>query len=291
MGYLAKQALIANGTPEQLAEAGIDADQERTKQFTSGADYERITGRSLKERPPAPVDQAKQIATFLKAHIGGHHQEIPAAADHDTVKAVLWRAFRMLIKEETGIELRSDSVRKDPELASHLANMTRWIRKDSEGDWDPGKSLYIYGTVGVGKSTLAKAAYTTLAWIHHTHQWPAAFFGFASMDQLLLEVYTTENLDGIRKLGQGNQVIDELKLQHAEYRHYGNKLPLLETILLARHELWKKGSRTIITTNVPPGKFTEVVDGRLRDRMKQEYHKVEFKGDNKRHAKERIKNQ
>lgn len=287
LGYLARQAIIGSGTEEDIQRL-IDQESRRLQATDAEKAYAKKVNQPASQPAATTIGSAMR---FITNKVKARHQARPESVTTEFVRGLFWRTYRLLVKEETSIDLKSDTVRRDPHLASSMRNFVHWILRSDAGEWDPNKSLYLWGNLGVGKSTLARSADAVLSYLNSRLGWEEASFNFYSMDQVFLEVYTTSNLDQIRSMGTGNLIIDELKEGHAKYRHYGNDLPILETILLSRHELWKRGKRTVITTNIKPAELSTYLENeRLRSRMRQEYQNIEIKGDNKRSPKHRLKN-
>ena len=104
------------------------------------------------------------------------------------------------------------------------------------------------------------------------------------MDELFLSTYTSQSLSEIGQLAKGGFCLDELREEHLDYKHYGKDLKIINDILSARHNLWKKSNiNTLITSNIAPNKLTKIIDdARLIDRLDQQYIFVELFGANKR---------
>jgi len=256
--------------------------------------YERLHAHQPKEDERA--SDLKAAAHFIKRKVSHQREETPEGITLDIARAVFWRAYRAIVNEETGIDLKSDTVRNDPNLAEAMNNMVHWLTGSTEGAWDPKKSLVIYGALGVGKSTLAQAAHITSAFFKTRYAWQEQYLGFISMDRLFFDISTTEDIKDFNQLARGNWVIDEVKTEHTKYKHYGNDLPLLNLVIGARHDLWKQeGKQTILTTNIPPSEIAALITNtaeereRMRSRMGQQYTTYQLKGDNKRHPKHRIR--
>lgn len=276
---------------DQLREQGlidqVDPDtKQRQKEY-----FKRV--KQPKQKSNA-IDMGA-LSTFIKRQVSHNRDQVPPGIDPQTTRSVFWRAYRAIVKEETSIDLKSATVRQDKALTQAMKNMVDWISQKEDGEWDPKKSLLIYGKIGVGKSTLAQAAHITSSYFKTKFDWEEQYLKFVSMDRLFFEMGTTEDIKKFNQLASGNWIIDEVKEKHTRYKHYGNDLTILSLLLSARHDLWKQqGKQTIITTNIPPKDIAEMVTDtpqeqeRLRSRMAQQYTTYEMTGDNKRHPKHRI---
>ena len=209
----------------------------------------------------------------------------PEGITFDNVKHIFWQYFKQIVKRETGKEIQYSDL--DQYTIEVIKNYIHWLIGSKGGKLDPKKSIYLYGPLGVGKSTIAETGYLVLMYLKYRTDWGNRCYKFISMDELFLETYTEQSLDKIGKVAKGSWCLDELREKHLTYKHYGNEFYILSDILTARHNLWKRnGTNTIITSNIPPGRLNTVLDDeRLMDRIKQQYEIVELLGKNKRHLK------
>lgn len=296
-----QQMIRKTGTPEQIdmLDAAL---QEREQAGIADQPYKgnvdpKEYAKQLFENPVKDMASlVDQSVAFIRNKIKHKRTKKPEGITWSTCRSIYWRAYRELVKEETGMTLDPEVVRQDTSLSTAMANFVNWIIGNEEGEWDPAKSVMIYGNLGVGKSTLAMAAHITTAFFKAKAGWDEGYIDHISMDRLFLELTTTQDIRNFHKLATGSWVLDEVKREHATYKHYGNELPLLNLVISARHDLWKQqGTRTIITSNIPPSDLSALITTtkeerlRIKDRLKQEYSTYLLAGDNKRHPKERLK--
>lgn len=200
-------------------------------------------------------------------------------------RSLLWAAYCQQVEFETG--RFPDSAKLHPSLLSALAVTAHWLAGLNEWQSEtiigqcvnPRQSLYFVGDVGVGKSTLAVAAHYASAQLHHKYGTELKL-GLISLDELVMDIYSSSDMARVAEACKGHMVLDELRLKHVGYQHYGNKVSLLADIFLNRHHGWKqRGEQTIITTNVPPAiLMAEMDDDRINDRLIQQYAMIEIKG-------------
>lgn len=207
----------------------------------------------------------------------------PEAITYDSVKHIFWQYYRQVVHRETNMWIEAEHM--EPATVEFMKNYLHWLLGSEEGSFDPRKSMYIWGQLGIGKSTIAEVGHLFMSYLKARTKWSSRYYKFVSMDELFLETYTTSSLDSIGKLANGSWCLDELRERHLTYKHYGNEFYMLSDILTARHNLWKRsGLNTIITSNIPPKRLAEVLqDDRLMDRIKQQYETFELVGTNKRH--------
>ena len=195
------------------------------------------------------------------------------------VKEIYWYYYHGLVLKETG---KKPDPFTEAEKSIHN-NFVKWLIGDV-GDYDPNKSLYIYGARGNGKSSMVLAGSYTLERIKALCEWDKYAYQFANMDELMTEATLNSEIKGLGKFLSGSWAIDEIREKHLQYKHFGTDQVIINDILAARHSKWKTTRRrTIITTNVPYNvMFDLMADNRLQDRMMQEYCFVLYDGVNRR---------
>lgn len=285
------------GSPEQRAWLADYLQSLKTPADLAADSRKEQYGASLnQERDPASPDDrltaagGRLYSTMMKGR-GTSHATLPPAELYRASRSLLWTAYKIQVLNETG---RSPVVPRGGQLANALAQVAHWLVGLNEWHGDPGtkciptnKSLYLVGGVGTGKSTLAIAAHYASMQLASEYK-SGMRFALTSMDQLITQVYTGSTLEPVQEIAKGNVVLDELRLKHIGYKHFGNDVTLVADILLNRHHLWKQeGRQTIITTNVPtstgnpnrPGLVEALADERISDRLFQQYHTMLLTGE------------
>lgn len=206
--------------------------------------------------------------------------------NYENVKNIFSQYYKQVIYRDTKVKITAKDI--EPEQLEFMKNFIKWLIYDESGAYDVNKCLYIWGNLGVGKSTIVETGYLMLSYLKFRTGWEERFFTFVSMDELFLEMYASSNLSKLGKMASGQWCIDELREKHLMYKHYGNDFLIMADLLTARHNLWKStGSTTIITSNIPPGELKKVFDDdRLFDRIQQQYEPIELIGRNKRKPKQ-----
>lgn len=145
------------------------------------------------------------------------------------------------------------------------------------------KGLYIYGNFGSGKTLLIKA-YTEFK-KHIFNQ----VVGFKTCQQMIDEYrsydqYTEDIMrfesPGIKKFVSKfdngcERVFDDLGAEQILIMDYGNKICVMEHILVERHKNFSNGVKTHLTSNLKPdGKngIEEFYGGRLSSRIFENYN-------------------
>lgn len=266
--------ILRYGTPEQIATIEAQAAEYRRQNPSVKIVHKEKEAKEKKSELQKSMDYIKRN-TEPKS-------DKPKEITFDSVKGIFWEFHKQVVFRETGLELKISEM--EGKTIEFSKNFIKWLIGDSTGLFDPKKSLYMWGALGVGKSTLAEVGYMFMSYLKYRTNWTSRHYEFISMDELFLEMYTTASLDKIGKLAKGFWCLDELREKHLSYKHYGNNFNILADILAARHNLWKHtGTNTIITANIPPDKLDAVFDdARLMDRIKQQYVTYELIGSNKR---------
>lgn len=196
-----------------------------------------------------------------------------------SAKDLLWRIYRDLVFAETGKKLTT----LEPQQIPVFRNFVHWLILDEEGEWDIRKSLYVWGDLGVGKTTMVKAGQLLMQHYADRLRWTPRHFNFTTMADIFREAVATKNLGVMERLKSGVWAIDEIREEHLSIKHFGNDIQIIPMILEDRHNAWKRGTATILTSNIPPKRLKQVLnDDRLHDRIRQQYVDVHLSGKNKR---------
>lgn len=302
MGLNAMQTLLRVGTEEQIAKlhndleaAGYKWDPIGNKPIPLDAELQSSEKMKAYARHLWHGGQAKGKALDIKDFINHRMKrtttDIPQEITYENVKSLMWKAYRHVIYNQTKIEVKSGDV--DEYSRAILKNITHWIIGSENGDWDPTKSLYIYGGLGVGKSSVVEAIHFVYGFLRAQFSWSSRYMDFQSMEALFLESLSADSMKAISRFCCGGWILDDIKPEMYLVNHYGNEIQLINRILHSRHEIWRtSGWQTIITSNTPWESLIHpdhLNDKRLMDRIKQQYIPVEYKGTNKRNPKFRLK--
>jgi hypothetical protein len=261
------------GTPQQLAKLEKDlADYEKAKEIIYPKKPQESTGMIVSNGNSKELP----IYSFVKNRVlnGKNKPNIT----YDLIKPIFWEIYKAVIFNETGVVINHTSISED--AGALIRNYLKWLILDESGEIPITKSIYLHGSFGVGKTTLIMAGLKFTEYLAVKVKYKDRLFKSISMDELFLESYTSESLKNIGKLVKGFWVLDEVMEKHLSYKHYGKEHMIINDILMARHNLWKRnGTPTMIISNMRPELFfTQSKDMRIISRLQQQYYPVEFKG-------------
>lgn len=281
------------GTEEQireLEEALLQAGQEQEEEQSEFAKNYRP--HDHKETTRSNTDHIVGLVTFMSNRRRFKSQRRPAEITEKMTRRLLWEAYCQIVYEETKINIydRMQQGKEDAISDSQkegIKNMAKWIIGEA-GPWDPNKSLYLWGEKGTGKTTLLRAAHAVLGYYDRAFNWTGRQFEMQSLYQTFLDIYTSQDLNSMRSTARGWWALDDLRPEHAQYKHFGNEIPVLAMIFISRHDAWKlHGEQTILVGNIHPQDFKDLPHIEY-DKMMQQYLTVEFTGPNYRKPKARL---
>lgn len=228
------------------------------------------------------------IGSFMKAKMNRDRTR-PDAVDYHNTRNYLWDSYRILVWEKSTLKITSKMLNQ--EALPIFKNLCHWLMGNPKGEWNPDRSLYFYGGLGVGKSTLAQAAHYVLSFYKTKTGWTNRYLSFESMENLAMEAMSEEKLNRMSRFGTGGWILDDIKPEHYQVNYFGNQVQLVNRILHARHQAWERGQQTIITSNTSWQTFTDpehLNDRRLTDRILEQYIPVHFEGSNYRKPAARL---
>ncbi|MGL5914026.1 MAG: AAA family ATPase [Bacteroidales bacterium] len=133
--------------------------------------------------------------------------------------------------------------------------------------------LLIYGTVGNGKTTLARAICNTIKVLYYS-EWSLDRKSVSITSALDLSKNAMENKDLFEKLKNSEMLfIDDIGLEPRIVKSWGNDFTPLVEVLIHRYE---RQLFTIATSNLCDKDFEPQYGERVSDRMKEMFDRLPF---------------
>ena len=286
------------GTEEQKKE--LDSLLDATKTQSEIEAEQRLAEYNKKlNTAPVEVSATKRLQADLERmyrrnrKISSKETSIPNAEIYKLVKEALWFNFKQEVANTSKIGLTMEGRES---LLTALHQVAHWLVGDTVCECakrlDPdqlvpaGKSIYLWGTVGTGKSTLARACAATTKTVS---KYTGLKLNYASIGDEVHKVKNTGKMADLERLFKGGWVLDELSENVLQYKHFGNDMNLAYDILMRRHNVQQEtGAPTLITSNIAPHEFQVMLNDshdRIVDRLAQEYFAIEVKGQSFRRLK------
>ena len=298
-GQRTQEAIAHAGTPEQVQQltllikahklaGGQVIDEEPTEK---GKEYLRKLNTPSQQGTEEQI-RRRGLAFFRSSK---RKEQKPQEVTYELTRAVLWDYYRAMVIEKDGWDPNKQLKMKD-EAKKTFRNFTHWLIGSRAGEWDVSKSLFLWGDLGCGKSTLVKAGRKVLAFYKREFGWSRYAYNFISFAEVFTRVQTEQDLSDFNKMAKGNWALDELRLEHLKFKYYGNDLQLVQNLLTARYNGWEdQQERTILTSNINPKHLNQVFinaagepDQILLHRMQQQYHFEQLINFNFRNPKHRL---
>lgn len=182
-------------------------------------------------------------------------------------EALITQAYRLLVEKKGRTFLEEKQVKEN------IRAITKW---SLEKNYNP--FLFLAGTVGNGKTTLAKACIqvTNLYWQKREdllQVWRKPFKVVTATE--LNEIAKDDSKEFKEIKGAQRMMIDDIGTEAVSVKNYGNVIsPFVETL----YHRYDKGLITIMTSNLTLEEIRERYGVRVFDRM-QESNKIFFRGE------------
>ena len=284
-GPFKTKMLRAIGSPEERrwldeAEAGA-AGTVAPATAARAQDYRKLVGQDETPREVAP--EAKLTASVLRMRhlmMKGLAQPHRTTNQHVTAsKRLLFQAYRDVIWKKSKDE---PVIVKGDQLSRILTASAYWLlgmEQPDGGGFDPRKSLYFCGPTGNGKSSISKAMHYASQRL--AHDFEVGFpIGIRSMKRVVTNIHADKSLAPIKDLSDGHLILDEIRTEQIELKHFGNEIPIVADVLYNRYDSWDFDAyQTVLTTNLKPAELCDALgDSRLTDRINDQYQVVLFTG-------------
>ena len=144
------------------------------------------------------------------------------------------------------------------------------------------KGLYIYGSVGTGKTKFMTILQKIFAWSTNKYQ----FLIYDVMD--IVNTYQGHGSDGLNNIyGLINQprmiTLDDLGIEPTRVKFFGDETDVIADILLKRYRIYDSDKiLTNVTSNYHPNQLLQRYGDRLFDRFQEMFVSIEFTGNSRR---------
>lgn len=152
---------------------------------------------------------------------------------------------------------------------------------------EANKGLFLYGSIGTGKSTILKAL---RAYENYINQYCFAFsnnllsYQFVSATEIALN-YSQKGIEGIVGYTERdcmyNLAIDELGRESDDAKHFGTNLNVIQTVLQLRYEQ-RNNFITHVSTNLQLEDISARYGDYIADRVKEMFNIIPMSGESRR---------
>jgi DNA replication protein DnaC len=178
--------------------------------------------------------------------------------------------YCMLRKMELLLNERNASLLLNEQNKSVIGQVALWYSNDSRFKGDLHKGLMIRGSVGTGKTIIAKALKETMLEVERLH---AKFIYSTDLQDL----YMNQKFDEINILKTRKfTIIDDVGVEMVETKTWGNTKEPFNDLFDARY---RANLITIITTNLRPSDIESEYGTRIRDRFKECFNDLVLDGE------------
>lgn len=168
---------------------------------------------------------------------------------------------------QTEVESRYKSFVSDSHTLEKIQKAAKWLCSTRKF------GLLLYGSVGSGKTTLARSICTLIG----------ILYGSGSYDEqkcvvrvsaLELASRVADNPGYLRKLREYEMLfIDDMGVEPASVKSWGNEISPLTELLYARYDMQRF---TIATSNLGDDEFAERYGRRIYDRMEEMFDRLHY---------------
>ena len=174
----------------------------------------------------------------------------------------------LLIAYTETVKQRMIPFKETPEVKEYIAKVAKWLVSHN---CKPG--LMLYGQVGNGKTTMAKAACSMINTLYHsalTHECKSVW-QISALDLAVIARNDSERFERIKKTEM--LFIDDLGCEPVTVKSWGNELTPVVELLYHRYD---KQLFTIISSNLSDSDFKERYGDRIDDRMREMFDRLSF---------------
>ena len=178
----------------------------------------------------------------------------------EDIKGFLHLAYRKEVEERRG------DLIEDEHTMTKIAKAAKWLT----GDYKPG--LLLYGGVGNGKTTLAKAICKTIG-ILYDSAYSNERKGVCRISALEVAKCASDPESFTRLRNQEMLFIDDIGTEPASIKSWGNEISPVTELLYSRYD---RQLFTIITSNLDDKQLEDRYGLRIADRMAEMFDRLYY---------------
>lgn len=203
----------------------------------------------------------EQLRRHLVQRKGNRRFKIEA--DKSYIAKMLFEAYKF------EVELRGGVYVEDEKTESFIAKCAKWLTESNK--W----GLMLYGTVGSGKTTLARAICSLIGALYDS-TYQAERLRVSPVTAIELSKMAVSNPAMYERLKETDMLfIDDLGTEPEVIKNFGNDLTPIVEVLYHRAD---KQLFTIITTNKLDEEIRKLYGDRISDRIREMFDKLYFDG-------------
>lgn len=214
---------------------------------------------------PDPHAPAQSLSDAMRNMMKVHHRDPGERSpiSFDDAKQILW-AIILQDQQQRGYKYEFSD-----HLKSVIPDMILYFIGDPSGKLDTSKGLYLWGNVGRGKTQLFQFFSVFTKAIKFNQ------FDITSSKKIVYDISKESSTAGLEYYFTRCVCFDDLGFEEKGYKHFGNELKVMETILEQRYN---KRIRTHATSNVPPDQLHKFYDERIVSRCSEIFNFVKIDG-------------
>lgn len=177
----------------------------------------------------------------------------------------------------------------DGNNSSEMKALIAYFHNDPKGALNPGKGLFMRGSVGTGKTLILRC------FCEYTRIIKSNWFAMSTAREVKRR-YSTGGFEAIDKYGYNhkteghvsknspwNYCFDDLGTEGTLTKHYGENANIMAELFQDRYEVFTHyGKLTHITTNLTPPQFEEFYGDRILSRLKEMCNDIVLTGKDRR---------
>lgn len=221
--------------------------------------WEKIRNSPDPHAPVKHISDAMRNIMKVERAANVQRSEIP----YDDAKQLLWRIIQQDQRQRGYVYNFSDCIR------ALLPELLKYFLGDPESKFHLHKGIYLWGNVGRGKTQLFRFFDAFTKAIKFSQ------FNIVPSKKIVYDISKDNDTSGLEYYFTHYVCFDDLGFEEKQYKHYGNELRVMETILEQRYN---RRIRTHATSNVPPDHLGKYYDDRIVSRCSEMFNFIEVDG-------------